>query len=131
MSASMIGVIGLILMLVLIFAGVELGFAFVIAGFIGVTVMLGFDGALTILNTIPLSQAMTYSLSVLPMFMLMGDFAVTGRLTTDAFFRTQKSRPGGNVNSIFRDFRCYLRFSTGNCNGYESGCMAGNEKIQI
>jgi len=85
MSASVIGVIGLVLMLVLIFIGVELGFAFVIAGFIGVVLMLGWDSALAILNTIPLSQAMTYSLAVLPMFMLMGDFAVTGRLTTDAY----------------------------------------------
>lgn len=85
MSPAAIGAIGLILMLILIFAGVDLAFAFSVSGLLGIGLLMGWDASLSLLKTIPLSQAMTYSLSVLPMFMLMGDFAVTGRLTTDAY----------------------------------------------
>ena len=85
MSPTIIGILGLVLMLVLMFLGVDLAFAFAISGFLGITLLQGFDSGLAILKTIPLTQAMTYSLAVLPMFMLMGDFAVTGRLTSDAY----------------------------------------------
>ena len=90
MNPTVVGIIGLVLMLVLMFVGVDLAFAFCVAGFVGVGLMLGFDASLSLLRTIPLSQAMTYSLAVLPMFMLMGDFAVTGRLTTDAYGAARK-----------------------------------------
>ena len=85
MSATLAGIIGLVLMLALIFAGVELGFAFAAAGFIGRTLFMGPQTGLSLFKSIPLSQAMTYSLSVLPMFMLMGDFTLAGGLTTDAY----------------------------------------------
>ena len=60
--------------------------------------ILGFGGGLTYLQTIPVTTAMSYSLAVLPMFMLMGDFAVMGALTTDAYGAARKwfgRLPGG------------------------------------
>ena len=85
MNPGIAGIIGLLLMLILLFSGVRLALAFAIAGLVGSSLMIGLDASLSLLRTIPVSQAMTYSLSVLPMFMLMGDFAVTGRLTSDAY----------------------------------------------
>lgn len=85
MSGTTAGLIGLGLMLVLMFANFNLAFSFMVTGFVGLWLMLGFSGALTFLQTIPVTTAMTYSLSVIPMFMLMGDISVDGRLTTDAY----------------------------------------------
>lgn len=84
------GIVGILLMLILMFAGVNLDFSFFISGFIGVVMILGFGGGLTYLQTIPVTTAMSYSLAVLPMFMLMGDFAVMGALTTDAYGAARK-----------------------------------------
>ena len=85
MSGTTAGLIGLAIMLVLMFANVNLAFTFMISGFLGVSLMMGLKGALTFLQTIPVNAAMIYSLSVIPLFMLMGDIAVDGRLTTDAY----------------------------------------------
>jgi len=92
------GLIGLALMLILIFLGVNIPFAFFISGFIGVVMILGLNGGMTYLRTIPVTTSMSYTLSVLPMFMLMGDFAVMGRLTQDAYAAARKwcgRLPGG------------------------------------
>ena len=66
-SPATAGLIGLALMLILIFLGVSLPFSFLISGFIGVTLILGFQGGLTYLRTIPVTTSMSYTLSVLPM----------------------------------------------------------------
>ncbi len=79
------GIIGILLMLFLMFMNVNLSFSFILAGFVGITLIYGPKMGINILNTIPISTSMTYTLSVLPMFMLMGDVAVAGKLTTDAY----------------------------------------------
>lgn len=97
-SPVVAGVIGIAIMLILMFAGVNLSFCFVISGVIGITLMKGFTLGVTFLKTVPISTAMSYSLAVLPMFMLMGDFAVTGSLTTDAYGAARRflgRQPGG------------------------------------
>ena len=98
MSPATAGALGIILMLVLMFCGFNLPFTFIISGVIGITLIKGFDLGITFLRTIPLTSAMSYSLAVLPMFMLMGDFAVSGSLTSDAYGAARKwlgRLPGG------------------------------------
>ncbi|MCL1827857.1 MAG: TRAP transporter large permease [Oscillospiraceae bacterium] len=90
MSTTSIGFFGVALMLFLLFTGVEIGFSFIGAGMVGIGLMLGFKGSLSVLKTIPLSQSLSYTLAVLPMFMLLGDFAVTGDLTSDAYGAARK-----------------------------------------
>lgn len=95
---TLAGFVGMALMLILMFAGVNLVFSFYIAGFVGVVMILGFSSGLTYLQTIPVTTSMSYTLAVLPMFMLMGDFAVMGSLTTDAYGVARKwlgRLPGG------------------------------------
>ena len=97
-SPTTAGLIGIILMLVLMFLGVNLSFCFIISGVVGIALMKGFTLGITFLKTGPISTAMSYSLAVLPMFMLMGDFAVTGSLTTDAYGAARRffgRLPGG------------------------------------
>lgn len=116
-------------MLILMFAGVNLAFSFFISGFIGVVMILGFGGGLTYLQTIPVTTAMSYSLAVLPMFMLMGDFAVMGALTTDAYGAARKwlgacRRLGHHKHCGQCDFWSYLWFRASDGNGHESSRMA-------
>ena len=60
MNPTVAGIIALRLMLVLMFVAGHWAFAFCVGGFVGVGLMLGFDASLSLLRTIPLSQAMTY-----------------------------------------------------------------------
>lgn len=85
MSPVIIGLIGLAIMLLLMFSGMNLAFAFMIAGYVGVSLIMGFDHGFTFLRTIPVTTSMSYTFAILPLFMLMGDMSVTGRLTTDAY----------------------------------------------
>jgi tripartite ATP-independent transporter DctM subunit len=72
-------------MLLFIFLGVPLAFSFALAGLGGIAVILGLKPALSYLMTVPFSTAASYTFCVMPLFMLMGDFAFNGGLTTDAF----------------------------------------------
>ena len=85
MSGITVGLICMALMLFLMFSGMNMGFTFLISGFVGVTMLLGIDGAFSFLGTLPVTTAMTYTFVVLPLFMLMGDISVRGSLTTDAY----------------------------------------------
>ena len=85
MSNAIIGCIGLGIMLVLMFAGMNVGFSFLISGFIGVSLMMGISGGFAYLESIPVTATMSYTFCVLPLFMLMGDLSVSGRLTQDAY----------------------------------------------
>lgn len=85
MSAATAGAIGMILLLVLLFLGMPLSFTFAFSGVVGVTLILGLDKGLSFLTTIPFTQATTYTFIVMPLFMLMGDIAYHGNLTSDAY----------------------------------------------
>ena len=124
------GIVGILLMLILMFAGVNLAFSFFISGFIGVVMILGFGGGLTYLQTIPVTTAMSYSLAVLPMFMLMGDFAVMGstdygriRCCPQVVWAPAR-RLGHHKHCGQCDFWSYLWFRASDGNGHESSRMA-------
>lgn len=85
MSSMAIGLLGLALMMILMFSGMNLAFAFIISGFFGMSLMFGPVKAVSFLRNVPVATAMSYTLAVLPMFMLMGDMSVAGSLTTDAY----------------------------------------------
>lgn len=98
MTPAIAGFIGIALMLILMFCGLNLSFCFIISGVVGMVLINGFELGITMLKTIPTTTAMTYTLAVLPMFLLMGDFAVMGGLTTDAYGTARKwfgRMPGG------------------------------------
>ena len=77
MSTTTIAVLGIVLLLVLIFAGMNIGMALLVTGFVGYAACLGWNwaGALGVLRTVPTSQASSYSTLVVPLFVLMGNFA--------------------------------------------------------
>lgn len=75
MSPSAIGLVGVIILLVLFFLGMPVGFAMALVGMLGVAAIAGWDAGLSILARDFFASFSSYSLTVIPMFLLMGAIA--------------------------------------------------------
>ncbi|MDV2883708.1 TRAP transporter large permease [Alkalihalophilus pseudofirmus] len=85
MSPEMIGVIGIISLLILILLRVQVGIALLLVGFTGYLTLSGSNVALAQLGMSAFGTASKYSLSVMPMFILMGMFLSYSGLAKDLF----------------------------------------------
>ena len=74
MSPETLGIIGIIALLVLFLLKVPVSVSLIIVGTLGLGMIRGWDSALIQLGTTPFSSASSYSLSVIPLFILMGMF---------------------------------------------------------
>lgn len=81
MTSLTIGVIGIIVFLVLIFLGMNIGLALLTVGFVGYAAVVNPTAALALLRTDPATNASTYSFMVVPLFILMGNFAYEAGLS--------------------------------------------------
>ncbi len=98
MTPMNIGFIGMVMMLLLLFLGMPIGFAMSWVGFLGMLLLVGQDAGLTLIKTVPFNTATTYSLSVVPLFILMGAFAFHSGLSRDLYFMAYRwlgHMPGG------------------------------------
>ncbi|WP_430435939.1 TRAP transporter large permease [Oceanibaculum nanhaiense] len=100
-----IGVIGVICMLLLVLSGVRIYIAAAAVGLVGLVSMIGWDAGAGMIGTIPHSKAVSYTLSVLPMFILIGYLAFHAGITQSLFDAARKwfgFLPGGlAVASVF------------------------------
>lgn len=105
MSVEIIGLIGIIVLLVFIFSGMWLGFAMSVVGFIGLVYMIGLNGAVKVLGTLPYSNTAFYPISSLPFFILMGVVVGAAGLGTDLYNTAHKwlgRLPGGlAISTVF------------------------------
>lgn len=76
-------VVGLLLLCLTL--GVHIGVALGLAGFLGIYLTVGADAALAQISTIPFSTTNSFTLAVIPLFILMGSFATVAAITTDLF----------------------------------------------
>ncbi len=90
MSAITVGVICIIAFLILIFLGMNIGLALLVTGFIGYAVVVNPVAALAVLRTDPATQASTYSFMVVPLFILMGNFAFQAGLSSGLYDTANK-----------------------------------------
>ena len=99
LSLTAIAIIFLVVMIVGILAGMNVGMAMLIAGFMGLLTIKGWSGAIGFLRLVPASQAATYSFTVIPMFVLMGNAAFKSGISDGLFDTTNKwlSRVPGNL----------------------------------
>lgn len=75
MSPLTIGIIGIVVFIFLIFMGMNIGLALLLVGFVGYAAVLNVQAAFVQLRTDPATNASTYSFIVVPLFVLMGNFA--------------------------------------------------------
>jgi len=85
MSPTTAGIIGMVVLLVLLFLRMPIGIAMALVGAIGIAVLNSPDAALHILGSYPFSHGAVQALSVIPLFVLMGNFAVMSGMSSDLF----------------------------------------------
>lgn len=85
MSSVLIGVVVLAFLFILMFSGVPIGFAMALMGFLGFMFIGGIKAALTMVGIVPFASVASYIFSVLPLFLLMGEFASSSGLMRDSY----------------------------------------------
>jgi C4-dicarboxylate transporter DctM subunit len=98
MNPVLIGVIGLAVLFVLMALEVPIAFAMALVGFCGFAVISGLGAAVSMVGLVPYTTAADYIFSVLPLFLLMGEFASVSGLMQDAYRAINKwlgHLPGG------------------------------------
>jgi tripartite ATP-independent transporter DctM subunit len=98
MDSVTIGVIFLGVLTVFLFSGMRIAFATAICGFIGLWVLRGYAPAAGLSSNIAHGHLVSYSLLVLPLFIMMGYMAYFAGITRDMYFTARQwfgHLPGG------------------------------------
>lgn len=98
MSPENAGLAGLAILFLLLVLRMPIAFALGLVGFIGFGCVVGFQQSLAILGMTPFDTTSTYALSVVALFVLMGQFVSRTGLAEDAYSTVHKwmgHLPGG------------------------------------
>ncbi|MBM3644733.1 MAG: TRAP transporter large permease [Alphaproteobacteria bacterium] len=86
MEPVTVGLIGTALMVLLAMIGVRIAYAAALVGTVGLVILTGdVASGLTAAGTVPYAKSVNYTLSVLPMFVLIGYLAYHAGMTTTSF----------------------------------------------
>ena len=98
MDPVITGIICLVLFFILVALGMPIGFSFATVGFLGFLVVRNLEAALNLLGTVPYTWGSTYAMIVIPLFVLMGQFAFHSGISQDLYTAGYKwigRQPGG------------------------------------
>ena len=98
MSPILIGIIGILILFILMASGMNVGIAMAVSAFLGLIYLMGFSQALSILGAAPYRTAAAYTMSVIPLFVLMGNLSFYAGVSEDLYSTTYKlfgHLPGG------------------------------------
>jgi tripartite ATP-independent transporter DctM subunit len=113
-SVGAIGVLGIVVLLAAILARMPIGLALAGVGFLGYAAADSWSNALTMVGNVPFDLARAYSLSVVPLFILMGAVASRAAMSRELF---------DAANAIFAGFRGALANATiGACAAFGAIC---------
>ncbi len=90
--------VGMALLAALLFTGVPIAFALTGVGLIGVVSIIGWSPSLALLGSVFFDNGRDYSLSVLPLFLMMGNFVVQSGIAAelyDSAYAWLRHRKGG------------------------------------
>lgn len=85
MTPTTAGLIGMAALLVLLFTRMPIGIAMALVGSIGIAVINSPNAALNSLGSFPYSHAAVQALAVIPLFVLMGNFAAVSGMGADLY----------------------------------------------
>lgn len=86
MDPVIVGFIGIAAMVILIFAGINVGVVLALVGFGGFVAILGFEKAFQNMYIIPFSTCLSYEFAVVPLFMLMGTVVGQSNIGEDGYY---------------------------------------------
>lgn len=98
MNEVMVGIIGVAILLLLFLTGIELGFAMAIVGFIGFAYLKGLTPAFSVASSDFFDVFSSYSLTVIPLFVFMGQIAFNAGIAKKLYEAAHKfvgHIPGG------------------------------------
>ena len=85
MSSEIIGLIGILCLFALLAGRMYIGMAMMVVGLIGSAFLIGWGPAVDLLGLLPMNESKSYNLSVIPLFILMGQFAFISGISTDIY----------------------------------------------
>jgi C4-dicarboxylate transporter, DctM subunit len=85
MSVELIGLLGIILMLVLMFIRVPIAISMAVPAILGIYYLKGWNGLSTAVETIIWDHSFSYTLSTIPMFVLMGELLYICGISNELF----------------------------------------------
>jgi C4-dicarboxylate transporter DctM subunit len=98
MSDVAIGIYGMILLLVLFLTGLEMAYCMILVGFLGFTFLMSFPAAASLVVKDFFDNFTTYSYTVIPLFIVMGEFASNSNIAKRLYLGAHKwfgHIPGG------------------------------------
>lgn len=90
MDPVLVSVIGIIVLLVLLVMGMNIGVCMSAVGFVGYWFVRSLPAAMSLFKSIPFTQASNYSFTVIPLFVLMGQLCYYSGMSSDLFNMFQK-----------------------------------------
>ena len=98
MSDVAVGIYGVILLLVLFLTGLEMAYCMILVGFLGFTFLMSFSAAANLVVKDFFDTFTVYSYSVIPLFIIMGEFASNSNIAKRLYIGAHKwfgHIPGG------------------------------------
>ncbi len=114
MSPLEIGIIGIVALFFFMAIGLPVGFAMALVGFGGLIIIDGFGPAILRMGLVPFTTVASYIFSVLPLFVLMGEFSSISGIVPDAYramYTWMGRLPGGLAMA-----------TVGGCAGFAAVC---------
>jgi len=90
MEPLTIALIGIVALLILLCMGMNIGICMMTVGFFGFMAVRGLEPALNLFKNIPFTQATNYSFTVIPLFVLMGQFCYYSGMSSGLYDMAQK-----------------------------------------
>ena len=85
MSTELIGVLAVVVVLILIICRMWIGVAMGIVGFVGLVILRGWSQSIVMVADVPFTNVNSYTMTVLPMFALMGMIISESNIGSDLF----------------------------------------------
>ncbi|MEW6671686.1 MAG: TRAP transporter large permease [Thermodesulfobacteriota bacterium] len=85
MSPEMVGLIGMVVMLILLFLGVHIAVCLTLVGIVGYAVIQGVDKAFIMAGMMPFHVISSYTMALFPVYLLLGELADISGMMRDSF----------------------------------------------
>ena len=85
MAETDLGALGIAVAVFLILLDLPVGFSFLFTGIVGLIYMNGLDAALNTVGSTAIQWASDYTFAAIPLFLIMGEFAHSSRISQDLF----------------------------------------------
>jgi C4-dicarboxylate transporter, DctM subunit len=90
MTPVLAGYLSIVVLVLLIFARMQIGIGMALVGFLGFAFIAGLEPALGLLRMVPYATFASQEMSVIPLFILMGAFAFASGLSEDLYRAAHK-----------------------------------------